>query len=95
MSLITLTGSNWFHSDELQDMDGSATVIPKRENLQIVNVTQIEKDSILVCYDNLVKIINLQGRLRVNKKLVSELRFDFNIESISMFHCNISRFLLK
>ncbi|XP_065160120.1 mitogen-activated protein kinase kinase kinase kinase 5 isoform X3 [Atheta coriaria] len=83
LDLINMnSGSNWFHSDELQDMDGSATVIPKRENLQIVNVTQIEKDSILVCYDNLVKIINLQGRLRVNKKLVSELRFDFNIESI-------------
>lgn len=79
------SGASWFHSDELQDMDGTATVIPKRENLNIISVYQLEKDSILVCYDNVVKIVTLQGKLRVNKKQVSELKFDFNINNISMY----------
>jgi len=30
----------------------SATVIPRRENLNVINVTQFEKDAILVCYDS-------------------------------------------
>lgn len=76
-----ILGASWFHSDELQDMDGTATVIPKRENLNIVSVAQLEKDSILICYDNVVKIVTPQGRLRVNKKQISELKFDFKIES--------------
>lgn len=90
LDLINMnSGASWFHSDELQDMDGTATVIPKRENLNIVNVTQLDKDSILVCYDNVVKIITPQGKLRVNKKQISELKFDFNISSIGkcfIFH---------
>lgn len=73
-------------------MDGTATVIPKRENLNIISVSQIDKDSILVCHDNVVKIITPQGKLRMNKKLVSELTFDFNISSISKYnfypYCN-------
>lgn len=30
----------------------SATVIPRRENLNVINVTQFEKDAILVCYES-------------------------------------------
>ncbi|CAG9816272.1 unnamed protein product [Phaedon cochleariae] len=83
LDLINMnSGSNWFHSDELQDMDGTATVIPRRENLDIVNVTQLDKDSILVCYDNVIRIVNPQGKLKSTKKQVSDMRFDFRIESI-------------
>lgn len=101
LDLINMnSGASWFHSDELEDMDGSgilmfyiystitvylftififdfqisenlifidpenasslfcnknivsATVIPRRENLNVINVTQFEKDAILVCYDS-------------------------------------------
>ncbi|XP_043281191.1 mitogen-activated protein kinase kinase kinase kinase 5 isoform X3 [Venturia canescens] len=83
LDLINMnSGASWFHSDELEDMDGSATVIPRRENLQVINVTQLEKDSILVCYDNVVKVVTLQGKPRVSKKQMSELHFNFHIESI-------------
>nr|CAI5827793.1 unnamed protein product [Callosobruchus analis] len=83
LDLINMnSGASWFHSDELQDMDGTATVIPRRENLNIVNVTQLDKDSVLVCYDNLIKIVTPQGKLKINKKQVSELQFDFKIDSI-------------
>uniref|UniRef100_A0A1B6LQR5 Mitogen-activated protein kinase kinase kinase kinase n=1 Tax=Graphocephala atropunctata TaxID=36148 RepID=A0A1B6LQR5_9HEMI len=83
LDLINMnSGASWFHSDELEDMDGQATVVPRRENLQIINVTQLEKDAILVCYSNVVRIVTLQGRLKTNRKQVSELHFDFPIESV-------------
>ncbi|CAG9841015.1 unnamed protein product [Diabrotica balteata] len=83
LDLINMnSGASWFHSDELQDMDGTATVIPRRENLDIVNVSQLDKDSILVCYENVIRIVNMQGKMKVNKKQVSELRFGFRIDSI-------------
>ena len=83
LALINMNyGASWFHSDELEDLDGTATVVPKRENLQIINVTQLEKDAILVCYSNIVKIVTTQGKLRSNRKQVSELHFDFPIESV-------------
>lgn len=86
LDLINMnSGSSWFHSDELQDMDGTLTVVPKRENLNIVCVQQLEKDAILVCYDNVVKIVTPQGALRNSKKQLSELKFDFNIDSISKY----------
>ncbi|XP_011878052.1 PREDICTED: mitogen-activated protein kinase kinase kinase kinase 5 isoform X1 [Vollenhovia emeryi] len=83
LDLINMnSGASWFHSDELEDMDGSATVIPRRENLNVINVTQFEKDAILVCYENMVKMVTLQGKPRISKKQLSELQFNFQIESI-------------
>ncbi|XP_043482271.1 mitogen-activated protein kinase kinase kinase kinase 5 isoform X5 [Leptopilina heterotoma] len=83
LDLINMnSGASWFHSDELEDVDGSATVIPRRENLQVISVTQLEKDAILVCYDNVIKVVTLQGKLRNSKKQMSELQFNFQIESI-------------
>lgn len=90
LDLINMnSGSSWFHSDELQDMDGTLTVVPKRENLNVVCVQQLEKDSILICYDNVVKVVTPQGVLRNNKKQLSELKFDFNINSISMIFFSV------
>ncbi|XP_033332780.1 MAP4K3-like protein hppy isoform X11 [Megalopta genalis] len=83
LDLINMnSGASWFHSDELEDMDGSATVIPRRENLHVINVTQLEKNAILVCYDNVVKVVTLQGKPRSTRKHMSELHFNFQIESI-------------
>ncbi|XP_018336102.1 mitogen-activated protein kinase kinase kinase kinase 5 isoform X3 [Agrilus planipennis] len=83
LDLINMnSGASWFHSDELQDMDGTTTVIPKRENLNIVHVSQLEKDSILICYDNVVKIVTPQGKVKISKKQVLELKFEFRIMSV-------------
>ncbi|XP_017754265.1 PREDICTED: mitogen-activated protein kinase kinase kinase kinase 5 isoform X2 [Eufriesea mexicana] len=83
LDLINMnSGASWFHSDELEDMDGSATVILRRENLHVINVTQLEKNAILVCYDNVVKVVTLQGKPRSSRKHMSELHFNFQIESI-------------
>ncbi|KAG7333923.1 hypothetical protein KOW79_002330 [Hemibagrus wyckioides] len=47
-----------------------------------IHVTQLERDTVLVCLDKNLKIVNLQGRLKSNKKLSSELSFDFCIGSV-------------
>jgi len=62
--------------------DGSATIIPRHELMNVQAVVQLEKDTILVCYDNVVKVVNLQGKLKSNKRQTSELHFDFSINNI-------------
>ena len=54
LDMINLnSAASWFHSDELEDMDGSQTVVPRTSELMNIQaVTQLEKDTILVCYDS-------------------------------------------
>ncbi|XP_041314446.1 mitogen-activated protein kinase kinase kinase kinase 5 [Pyrgilauda ruficollis] len=52
------------------------------QQLDAIHVTQLERDTVLVCLDKYVKIVNLQGKLKSSKKLASELSFDFCIESV-------------
>ncbi|XP_035256138.1 mitogen-activated protein kinase kinase kinase kinase 3-like isoform X1 [Anguilla anguilla] len=48
----------------------------------VIHVTQLERDTILVCLDRCIKIVNLQGRLKSSRKLSAELTFNFLIEAI-------------
>ena len=53
LDMINLNSSaSWFHSDELDEVDGTATVVPRHELMNVQGVTQLEKDTILVCYDS-------------------------------------------
>uniref|UniRef100_A0A3Q3FTN2 Mitogen-activated protein kinase kinase kinase kinase n=1 Tax=Labrus bergylta TaxID=56723 RepID=A0A3Q3FTN2_9LABR len=52
------------------------------QQVDAIHVTQLERDTVLVCLDQNLKIVNLQGRLKSNKKLASELSFDFSIGSV-------------
>ncbi|KAL0969416.1 hypothetical protein UPYG_G00227140 [Umbra pygmaea] len=52
------------------------------QTVEAVHVTQLERDTVLVCLDKNLKIVNLQGKLKSNKKLASELSFDFTIGSV-------------
>uniref|UniRef100_A0A8D2KUT1 Mitogen-activated protein kinase kinase kinase kinase n=1 Tax=Varanus komodoensis TaxID=61221 RepID=A0A8D2KUT1_VARKO len=52
------------------------------QQLDAIHVTQLERDTVLVCLDRFVKIVNLHGKLKSSKKLASELSFDFRIESV-------------
>uniref|UniRef100_A0A8C6UGQ3 Mitogen-activated protein kinase kinase kinase kinase 5 n=1 Tax=Neogobius melanostomus TaxID=47308 RepID=A0A8C6UGQ3_9GOBI len=61
--------SSWFTEMENQQVDA-------------IHVTQLERDTVLVCLDQNLKIVNLQGRLKSNKKLASELSFEFCIGSV-------------
>lgn len=79
---------------------------PDNQQVDAIHVTQLERDTVLVCLDREyllrcqqlrqpqplmplfffsaenLKIVNLQGRLKSNKKLASELSFDFSIECV-------------
>jgi mitogen-activated protein kinase kinase kinase kinase 5 len=53
------------------------------QQLNMINVTQIDKDSILICHDSFVKIIGLDGIVKqdiVNR--VSLIDFNFKIDSL-------------
>ncbi len=50
--------------------------------LNIINVTQIDKDSLLICHDNFVKIIGLDGIVKQELNRHTVLEFNFRIESL-------------
>ncbi|XP_054089394.1 mitogen-activated protein kinase kinase kinase kinase 3 isoform X8 [Zeugodacus cucurbitae] len=81
LELINMNSASWFHSDDL-DFDATATMVPRRDLLKVVKVHQVEKDAILVCYGNIIQVVTLQGNPKQHKKLVSQLNFDFSVDSI-------------
>ncbi|XP_053962860.1 mitogen-activated protein kinase kinase kinase kinase 5 isoform X3 [Anastrepha ludens] len=81
LELINMNSASWFHSDDL-DFDAMATMVPRRDLLKVVKVHQIEKDAILVCYGNIIQVVTLQGNPKQHKKMVSQLNFDFSVDSI-------------
>ncbi|XP_043931390.1 mitogen-activated protein kinase kinase kinase kinase 2-like isoform X1 [Protopterus annectens] len=62
----------------------TASTLPTEVNtgncLEVNYVTQLDRDTVLVCFNNTVKIVTLQGE--VIKALASELTFDFTVETI-------------
>ena len=42
----------------------------------------MEKDTILVCYDNIVQIVDIQGFPKMGKKFISRIEFPFYIDSL-------------
>ncbi|XP_046899454.1 mitogen-activated protein kinase kinase kinase kinase 3 isoform X1 [Hypomesus transpacificus] len=69
---------------ETLDPNSTSPWFEESENPQtcVIHVTQLERDTILVCLDRCIKIVNLQGRLKSSRKLSAELTFNFQIESI-------------
>uniref|UniRef100_A0A672K556 Mitogen-activated protein kinase kinase kinase kinase 3 n=1 Tax=Sinocyclocheilus grahami TaxID=75366 RepID=A0A672K556_SINGR len=61
----------------------------------VIHVTQLERDTVLVCLDRCIKLVNLQGRLKSNRKLSTELTFNFQIEHCMMYHSHRSHFQTK
>ncbi|XP_073433840.1 mitogen-activated protein kinase kinase kinase kinase 5 [Dendrobates tinctorius] len=73
-----------FETINLSSASSWFTQIGTAEGHQIdaIHVTQLERDTVLVCLDHYVKIVNLQGKLKSSKKLASELSFNFQIVSV-------------
>ncbi|XP_069116634.1 mitogen-activated protein kinase kinase kinase kinase 3-like isoform X4 [Argopecten irradians] len=67
------SNSNWF-TEITENRDG--------EELPVVNVTQLEKDTILVCFDKYIKVVNMSGKLKSSKRQAAELHFDSAVESL-------------
>ncbi len=71
LNMINLNSTtNWFNDDEFGD--GTETVIPRHDSLNIINVTQLEKDTILVCYDSKHSFshFNLKFSICFNRKYI-------------------------
>lgn len=66
------SASSWFTEDNFSGGD----------MLPVVNVTQLEKDTVLICYERYVKVVNLAGKLKSSKRQQAELHFDCNVESL-------------
>uniref|UniRef100_A0A8P4G9T1 Mitogen-activated protein kinase kinase kinase kinase n=1 Tax=Dicentrarchus labrax TaxID=13489 RepID=A0A8P4G9T1_DICLA len=64
--------------------NSSCPTPPDTESPQscVIHITQLERDTVLVCLDRCIKIVNLQGKLKSSKKLSAELTFNFQIEAI-------------
>ncbi|XP_038634283.1 mitogen-activated protein kinase kinase kinase kinase 5 isoform X2 [Scyliorhinus canicula] len=75
------SSSSWF----TEDVSASC-------QLDTIHITQLERDTVLVCMDQNVKIVNLHGKLKSSKKLASELSFDFCIESVVCLQDSILAF---
>uniref|UniRef100_A0A147BRX9 Mitogen-activated protein kinase kinase kinase kinase n=1 Tax=Ixodes ricinus TaxID=34613 RepID=A0A147BRX9_IXORI len=80
LDTIDLNSSACWFGDE--DQDGMETMVPRHELLRVVHVTQIDKDTVLVCYDNQVKLLDLEGQLKPSEVQPAELHFDFKVEYI-------------
>lgn len=59
-----------------------ADPISEKELLPVVNVTQLEKDTVLICYDKFVKVVSLSGRLKSSRRQQAELHFDCVVDSL-------------
>ncbi|ESO93497.1 hypothetical protein LOTGIDRAFT_178509 [Lottia gigantea] len=64
--------SSWF--TDIESFSG--------EKLPVVNVTQVEKDTVVICYDKYVKVVNMGGKMKSSKRQQAELHVDFPVESL-------------
>ncbi|CAG5132091.1 unnamed protein product, partial [Candidula unifasciata] len=72
--LINLNGqTSWF-----ADVDSNSV----HEQLSVVSVTQVEKDTVLICHDKYVKVLSLSGKLKSSRRHQSQLHFDCLVESL-------------
>ncbi|XP_076441749.1 mitogen-activated protein kinase kinase kinase kinase 5-like isoform X2 [Babylonia areolata] len=68
------SASSWFLEDSYSDVPC--------DRLPVVNVTQLDKDTVLICYDRYVKVVNLAGKLKSSKRQQPELHFDCVVNSV-------------
>ncbi|XP_053504347.1 mitogen-activated protein kinase kinase kinase kinase 6 isoform X2 [Ictalurus furcatus] len=61
-------------------LDDAPRVHPDGESLELKQITQLDRDTVLIALEDTVKTVNLQGCS--SKGLVSELTFDFSIETL-------------
>ncbi|XP_059159116.1 mitogen-activated protein kinase kinase kinase kinase 5-like isoform X1 [Physella acuta] len=63
--------TSWF-----TDVDTASDLLP------VVNVTQLEKDTVLICFEKFVKVVSLTGKLKSSRRQQAELHFDCIVDSL-------------
>ncbi|CAM4516934.1 unnamed protein product [Leuciscus chuanchicus] len=61
-------------------LNGTPNPQPDSDTIKAVQVTQLDRDTVLIALEKTVKIVNMQGV--PSKELVSDLDFDFSIETL-------------
>ncbi|KAL7880080.1 hypothetical protein SRHO_G00023340 [Serrasalmus rhombeus] len=65
---------------DIIQLNGTSNSQPDSECVRAVQVTQLDRDTVLIALEKTVKIVNLQGV--PSKELASELDFEFPIETL-------------
>ena len=65
-------------------MTGLATVLPNREAMDVVCVTPLDKEAILVAHDSIVQVVDMQGQATRMRSMKSSapIKFSFRIEAV-------------
>lgn len=65
-------------------ISGLATVLPNREAMDVVCVTPLDKESILVAHDSIVQVVDMQGQATKTRSMKSSapIKFSFRIEAV-------------
>jgi len=78
------SSSSWFVASESESSSA--------EPLEVSCVTQLEKDTVFVSYDNVVKVVNTTGRLKSSKRQSAELTLDFKVATIVVLQDSVLAF---
>ncbi|XP_047434640.1 mitogen-activated protein kinase kinase kinase kinase 2 isoform X3 [Mugil cephalus] len=65
---------------DIIELNGSAISVPGNGALRAVQVTQMDRDTVLIAVEKTVKIVNLRGV--PSKELAAEMVFDFPVETL-------------
>nr|CAD60683.1 SI:dZ186K12.2 (novel protein kinase) [Danio rerio] len=65
---------------DIINLNGLPNPTPDSESIRAVQVTQLDRDTVLIALEKTVKIVNMQGI--PSKELASQLEFDFPIETL-------------
>ncbi|XP_045036515.1 mitogen-activated protein kinase kinase kinase kinase 5 isoform X4 [Daphnia magna] len=86
LNVVRLTATEAFLDDGSvpEDIDGLATVLPNREAMDVVCVTPLDKESILVAHDSIVQVVDMQGQATKTRSMKSSapIKFSFRIEAV-------------
>lgn len=65
---------------DIIELNGTPVSVPDSGGLTAGQVTQLDRDTVLIALEKTVKIVNLQGR--PSKELTAEMLFDFPVETL-------------
>ncbi|XP_065845182.1 mitogen-activated protein kinase kinase kinase kinase 5-like [Oscarella lobularis] len=60
--------------------------------LEPKTVCQLEKDTVLVCYENVCKFVTIQGQLKPDTRQLSQVEFDHDAQAIVCLHGSVLSF---
>uniref|UniRef100_UPI00358F34E6 mitogen-activated protein kinase kinase kinase kinase 5-like isoform X1 n=2 Tax=Myxine glutinosa TaxID=7769 RepID=UPI00358F34E6 len=69
-----------------------STPVPSIDQLDVVLVNQLERNTILVCFSSNIKIVTFDGHLKPSERFASELKFNFDIEDLVCLQDSILAF---